>query len=316
MTGRGYNIGTVDVPGRAVRILTGEARPGSVVPHLFTRLSWSPDGGRIAFAGVGVDTDRAGDRTDIYTVRHDGARRRRLTRLGDALNPIWSPDGRSIIFTRLRPVASSENATPAGALWAMSTSGGHLRRVTRSIDGQIDVAGSFTPDGSVLLLSRATCEESSDGGCSERTSTVLAVRPDGSDERNLVSRAADPAVSPDGRHLAFVSDRDENGTLNYGDREFPANELYVSNRDGTNARRLTRSRARNETSPSWLPDGRRLAFQRGVAFDNAEAMSIFQVNRDGSCERSVLASSPPGPWYASPAWRPGKSRRAAGRLAC
>jgi hypothetical protein len=40
------------------------------------------------------------------------------------------------------------------------------------------------------------------------------MRPDGSDARKLAGRSEDPALSPDGRRIAFASDRDENGSLN------------------------------------------------------------------------------------------------------
>ena len=40
------------------------------------------------------------------------------------------------------------------------------------------------------------------------------MRPDGSDARKLAGRSEDPAFSPDGRRIAFASDRDENGSPN------------------------------------------------------------------------------------------------------
>jgi hypothetical protein len=50
---------------------------------------------------------------------------------------------------------------------------------------------------------------------------------DGSDARKLAGRSEDPAFSPDGRRIAFASDRNENGSLNYGDKAFFANEPYI-----------------------------------------------------------------------------------------
>ena len=55
-----------------------------------------------------------------------------------------------------------------------------------------------------------------------------------------------PAWSPDGRHIAFSSRRDDNW------------DIYLMEADGTNLRRLTNSEF-NE-SPAWSPDGRRIAF--------------------------------------------------------
>ncbi|HCK16724.1 TPA: hypothetical protein DHW51_21535, partial [Candidatus Poribacteria bacterium] len=56
-----------------------------------------------------------------------------------------------------------------------------------------------------------------------------------------------PSWSPDGRRIAFVSDRD----LNY--------EIYVMDSNGNNLRRLTNHLGEDE-SPSWSPDGQRIAF--------------------------------------------------------
>ncbi|MFL5434279.1 MAG: TolB family protein, partial [Myxococcales bacterium] len=57
-----------------------------------------------------------------------------------------------------------------------------------------------------------------------------------------------PSVSPDGRKIAFMSDRD-------GDIE-----IYVMNLDGSNPTRLTRSPGR-DAHPEWSPDGRKIYFQ-------------------------------------------------------
>jgi TolB protein len=61
--------------------------------------------------------------------------------------------------------------------------------------------------------------------------------------------AFEPAVSPDGRRIAFVSTQDGNP------------ELYVMAADGTAPRRLTNWR-RDDISPRWSPDGTHLAFLR------------------------------------------------------
>ncbi len=56
-----------------------------------------------------------------------------------------------------------------------------------------------------------------------------------------------PAWSPDGRRIAFESDRDGN------------DEIYVMNADGSGVTRLTDNDA-IDRSPAWSPDGRRIAF--------------------------------------------------------
>jgi dipeptidyl aminopeptidase/acylaminoacyl peptidase len=102
----------------------------------------------------------------------------------------------------------------------------------------------------VLALGTAACGGSSaeDAGAGglvtfSRRGDIYVVRPDGSGERRVSRGGAKdiaPAGSPDGRRIAFASDRD--GSL----------EIYVMNADGSGQRRLTRKRS-EDAFPGWLP---------------------------------------------------------------
>ncbi len=83
----------------------------------------------------------------------------------------------------------------------------------------------------------------------------------------VVSTAADrePALSPDGSRLAFISDR--SGT----------NELWVTRRDGSEPLRLTDFGGAGLGAPAWFPDGRRIAFE--VQRDGHAA--IYTVESEG-----------------------------------
>ena len=92
---------------------------------------------------------------------------------------------------------------------------------------------------------------------------IVLVRPDGSDRVRLTDDPAqdeEPQWSPDGRRIAFRSDRE-------GDYD-----LFVVNSDGSGLRRLTENSAR-ETVPSWSPDGRSI---------------VFASDRDGNLELYTL----------------------------
>ncbi len=74
---------------------------------------WSPDGEMITFDSG--DSLRVGTKSDIYVMRGDGSGRKRLTddrrrREGDPINatanPVWSPDGRTIMYSRYLPERS------------------------------------------------------------------------------------------------------------------------------------------------------------------------------------------------------------------
>lgn len=74
-----------------------------------------------------------------------------------------------------------------------------------------------------------------------------------------------PEWSPDGRKIAFRTDRDGN------------HEIYVINADGSDPVNLTRTPEAEERSPAWSPDGR-IAF----ASDRAGGFDLYVMEADGS----------------------------------
>ncbi|MBD0330355.1 MAG: PD40 domain-containing protein [Thermoleophilia bacterium] len=290
---------TVDAEGRRARIL---AAGGALIG---ARAAWSPDGERLAFTAVTgrPHEDDSRELTDIVLVDSDGRNRRRVTRTGRAFAPVWSPDGRAIIFGEREP---GRRFPPRVGLWAIGAGGSDRRRLTEAEALHLDVPSSVSPDGSKLAFTRLDWRAPGPGGRDRRSPRVLLLDLRTLDVETLEEQAADPAYSPDGRQIAFVSDRDRNGELSYGDVAQYANELYVMDAGGGNARRLTRTRNLTEWAPSWSPDGRLMAFQRGEQTGNAEAGLVLLIRSDGSCARRLAFDPGHSVWYEAPAFRPGR----------
>lgn len=105
---------------------------------------------------------------------------------------------------------------------------------------------------------------------------------DGGERRVLAVEGLDPAWSPDGRRIAWVSRRDGSA------------DVYVSATDGSHVTRLTNDPA-DELAPGWSPDSRRVVFTRdGV---------IHDVAADGKGQARQLVSTRLG-GMTSPRWSP------------
>jgi Tol biopolymer transport system component len=123
---------------------------------------------------------------------------------------------------------------------------------------------ALSPDGSRLVCERGHT----------RIVALDLLREGGQDVELGVEGDRQPSFSPDGRRIVFTSRRD---------RDF---EIYVMNADGSEQRRLTRSRG-IDMNPVFSPDGRRIAFT-----SNRDGnYEIYVMDADGRNQRRVTRSS-------------------------
>lgn len=129
-----------------------------------------------------------------------------------------------------------------------------------------------------------------------RGADVYVASLDGADRVELtggVGLAADPAWSPDGARVAFVTNRDQDGT--------GMGELYVVDADGSNLRRLTfdsTPSTNGKGHPVWSPDGSRIAY-----LENSNQIRIVPVAGGDQRVLATLAGTVQGL-----AWSPDGSK--------
>ncbi len=283
---------------------TGEAvkriAPGGYRP------TWSPDGKQIAYAFENVDVNPQNGRgegplrlVDVDTGEaHD-------TGVQDAVQPTWSPHGRRIAYVKNLSNAQQRD------IWTMSVAGGtETAAITHP---SADWSPMWSPDGRYLYFT------SDRGGSTNLWRIAIdeasgAVTGDAEPLTTPAAFAAHPAISADGRHIAYsavsITTNVQALTLNpatqavrgepvwittgsrvwsgpdpsptgdavvFYSRYDPEGHLYIVRGDGTGLRQLTADRF-IDRMPRWSPDGRSIAF-----FSNRDGdYELWTIRPDGS----------------------------------
>jgi len=238
----------------AVPELVEQADQAGVAGYYGPRLS--PDGSRVLFWAPGGRDELASEVTATVWV-WDFARGR-LTRPAPAQNDlfwsIWTPDG-----SRILSIGASVS-TASGAIYAIVPgSSAEAELVTPLERGYWPQPYSVSADGTHLFYIRSR------GGVNLDIWTAPLDDPDAA--RPVLNGPANethPAISPDGRLLAYASD--ESGQYEVYIRDFPS---------GSQSKQV--STAGGQT-PAWSPDGRELFFMRQVEGD----MALMVVTRDAT----------------------------------
>jgi Tol biopolymer transport system component len=132
---------------------------------------------------------------------------------------------------------------------------------------------------------------------------VLAMGAGGGTPANLTADSAandgSASWSPDGRRIAFMSDRVTERNPDPKGKAGPDFEIFVARADGSQPTQITFNGLDDE-DPAWSPDGTRIVFSRDLAPKRGKVdYDLLTIGADGSGERTV--SDAPGDDF-QPSW--------------
>ena len=229
--------------------------------------AYSPDGKSLAFVRYASKGDG-----DLYVTSTPGGEPRLLTNEHTWITGMaWTPDSRNIIFPAMR---TKGGAKPT-ALWWIPADAAPTTEPTR-VPGTDEgyptrpaIARRYL-NGAVRLVFQV-----------EQWHSKLWRMALSEAGHNLPVKVEDwpsweeqPALSPDGKRIAFTSNRST------------FREVWVSELDGSNATQMTDIRSLDTAWPRWSPDGSRLCFVSRVDGQR----SVYVVNPGGANLRRVVNS--------------------------
>jgi eukaryotic-like serine/threonine-protein kinase len=243
---------------------------------------YSPDGARIA-----VDVTDAEGARDVWVYDRAAKTLSRVTRIGDAHDPSWLPDGRSISFFSLTSGPSPLLVVPAD---------GASEPKPVPVSGGFPAAdlvnpGGWTPDGSAYVGGVETRGAPGDLWLLPRSNRAPV---------KIVGSSADevaPSISPDGKWLAYQSDETGRGEIYVRALDGRGGRVQVSNVGGTepvwdrtgtilyyvesDGLRSRLMAASLRTSPTLATLDRSVLFAE-VRFEEADNHPNYDLHPDGS----------------------------------
>lgn len=243
----------------------------------FTSLpAWSPDGAKLAFS-----SNQRGGYFFLFVLDFASGSIRQLTAstIYD-LTPVWTADGSEILFTAWR---RSEGIS------AIASDGGEEQRVLPNFSFTNNIA--WSPDGREIAFPVAQ-----DPASLNNADLYVAPFPPPAPTADLDARPlaedsgtnVQPAWSPDGDKIAFVSTRTGN------------REIYVIDLNTQQTRQLT-SHPADDTRPAWSANGEWIAFFSGRDGRDRFRSHLYVIPAEGGRVRRLTFGAN---WAIALTWRP------------
>ena len=194
-------------------------------------------------------------------------------------------------------IAFSSNRDGNYEIYVMDINGDNPQKLTNH--PHADINPSWSPNGKRIVFMSAR-DGHVDGGHGPPIYEIYVMDADGDNLQKLTNNPSDdryPSWSPDGKRIAFESDRDAEGNPHGID-------IYVMDADGGNQERLTNNLT-EDRYPSWSPDGQRIVFsarREGHVVHNLDiTYEIYVMDADGGNQHRLTNNRNN---ELSPVWSP------------
>jgi len=248
------------------------------------KISLSPDGRYVLYDAL---RQKDSAERDVWMLSTGAASEEVLIQHpADDYAPLWSPDGKKVLF--------ASDRTGATSLWAVAVAQGKAQgapELVKANVGRISPLG-FTREGSYYYGLGVGMEDIYVAELDPATGKVLG-SPERITERFLGANSA-PAWSPDGRQLAYLSHRGpatkRPGSLTVVIRSVPTGE----ERDLPTKLNLS-------PPVQWFPDGRSLLVS---ARENQGGWSFYRMDAQSGDTSLIGPAATPGGGFPHPALSP------------
>jgi Tol biopolymer transport system component len=173
----------------------------------------------------------------VYVMEANGKNPKRLC---EGTMPVWSADGKKLLYTVCKSDIGSDNDEMR--LFVMDANGRHAKPLIRAAAGM----GAWSPDGQRIAYVAEAGDDQTD---SPGQGDLFVMNADGSHSQQL-TRTKEVEIGPqwsaDGRRIFFT----RFPQIEDQDTDFDKGEVFVIDADGKNLRQLTNNRASDVLSGS------------------------------------------------------------------
>jgi Tol biopolymer transport system component/DNA-binding winged helix-turn-helix (wHTH) protein len=244
-----------------------------------TRPNWSPDSSQIAFqtsalSDLGFNAVNAMPPSTIWVVpARGGSEPKQLTEPGKPLgghgSPVWSPDGKRILFCTNDLVETD--------LWSVSSEGGDLKKVLPGV-----MEAVYAPDGKSIFTTNgrflAKIEVSENGDPVGEPVKMFEI--------SSGPRIRQLSISAKSKKIVYTA-------ISTVSNIWSTNLDPKTNEAASDPVQLTKSNTRNVT-PSFSPDGKRITYQPSTV---GLSGSIWIMDSDGSNQFQLVSGGSGFPWW-------------------